>query len=359
MQARFLLILPAVLLLLTANVQAEDGSWVDRIDFSGDVRLRYEFIDEELESERNRARFRTRFGFTADVQDDVKVVLRLATGGDNPVSTNQTVDGAFTRKTIGLDLAYVDWKINDSLSINVGKIKNPLFRTGRSPLIWDSDLNPEGLAVKFSHGNLFATVGGFAAEERSSADDSILYVAQGGAEFPLGDAAKLTVGAGYFTFTNTIGNEPFFDGNPRGNTVDLDGNYVYDYENTEVFARFDTQMAGWPFLVYAHYTNNSGASTQDTGYSFGALLGSAKDKGETEVLWFYQDLEADAVIATFTDSNFGGGGTDANGHVLRVKYGLSKKISLGGTLFVNDKDRAQSDGVDYTRLQIDLEFKFD
>ncbi len=75
MKARSILLLPAVGLLAAANVQAEEGSWVDRIDFKGDIRLRYELIDEEFEAERNRMRFRTRFGFTANVQEDVKVVL--------------------------------------------------------------------------------------------------------------------------------------------------------------------------------------------------------------------------------------------------------------------------------------------
>lgn len=359
MKAKSILLLPAVLLLAAANVQAEEGSWVDSIDFSGDIRLRYELIDEEFEIERNRTRFRTRFGFTADVQENVKVVLRLATGGSSPVSTNQTLDGGFTRKDIGLDLAYVDWRVNDSLTINAGKMKNPLFKAGKSPLVWDSDLNPEGIAAKISSGNLFATLGAFSAEERSAADDSLLFAAQAGMKFPLGDAVYLTAGVGYFAYTETIGNAPFFDGNPRGNSVDLNGDLIYDYKNTEVFAQLNTELAGWPFMVYAHFTKNSEANAEDSGYSVGAQLGSAKDKGDTQILWFYQDLEADAVVATFTDSNFGGGGTDADGHVLKAKYGLSKKIFLGGSLFLNERDRVQGNGVDYTRVQIDLEFKFD
>jgi hypothetical protein len=239
------LLTSAMFLVLAQPVVAAEESWTDRITFNGDVRFRFESIDEDTEVERERNRFRARFGFTAKVQDDFKVVIQLASGGDNPVSTNQSIDGGFSRKDIGLDLAYVDWKINDAFTLNAGKIKNPFFKAGKVPLIWDSDLNPEGLAAKFSSGMFFGTAGFFTVEERSSSDDSLLYAVQGGVKFPLTKNLKLTAGAGYFTYTNTIGNEPFFDGNPRGNSVDADGNYVYDYENTEVFAQLDTSVADW------------------------------------------------------------------------------------------------------------------
>ena len=168
--------------------------WTDRISLKGDVRLRYESFDVEGEEDRNRMRFRARFGLAADVKEDVKVVLQLATGGSNPVSTNQSFDGGFSRKDIGVDLAYVDWKIRDGVNLYAGKMKNPLFKPGSVPLVWDSDLNPEGFAVKYAYGGLFATAGGFVAEERSSADDSLLYTLQAGYKFSMGDTTTLTAG---------------------------------------------------------------------------------------------------------------------------------------------------------------------
>lgn len=65
------------------------------------------------------------------------------------------------------------------------------------------------------------------------------------------------------------------------------------------------------------------------------------------------------MIGTFNDSDFGGGGTDSNGHMLRTKYAVNKKIFLGGTLFINEIDRFQGTEHDYSRLQLDVEFKFD
>ncbi len=351
------ILVSAALVLSAAPANAEESSWVDRIDFKGDVRLRYEAIDEEFEANRDRMRFRARFGFTAAVSDDVKVVLQLASGGDNPVSTNQTIDDGFSTKDIGLDLAYVDWSVNDSLTVNAGKMKNPLFKAGGVPLIWDGDLNPEGFAAKFSSGMFFGTVAGFSVEERSSTDDSLLYAAQAGLKFPIGES-KLTAGIGYFAYTDTIGNAPFYNGRAKGNTVDLNGDYVFDYKNTEVFAQFDSKLGDWPLRVFAHFTQNSEVSIEDTALAYGAKIGSAKTQGGMEFTWMYQDIEADAVIGTFNDSDFAGGGTDSDGHILKAKYGFSKKVALGGTFFFNNKDRFQGTEHDYNRIQIDLEFKF-
>src|SRR5262245_55744703 len=55
------------------------------VRLSGDLRYRHEAINEEGSTERERQRIRARFGVTADVTDEVRVGLTLATGGDDPV----------------------------------------------------------------------------------------------------------------------------------------------------------------------------------------------------------------------------------------------------------------------------------
>jgi len=361
----FALLATCLPLLLATTASADEENWADRIAFKGDVRLRYETIDLDGVADVERMRFRTRFGFSAKVNDDVNFVLRLATGGSDPVSTNQTFDDGFSAKDIGIDQAYVDWKITDELNFLGGKMKNPLFRAGGVPLVWDSDLNPEGLALTYKSGKFFGTVGGFSVEERSAGDDSLLYAAQAGMKFPIGNKTGITAGVGYFAYTNTIGNLPFYNARPKGNTVDLLGttlplgSYVYAYKNTEVFAQLDTKIGEWPFTVYAHATRNGEVSVEDTGYAFGMTLGAAKSDGDMEFNYVYADIEADSVIGTFSDSDFGGGGTDSDGHVLNVKYAISKKIALGGTLLINKVGGFQATERDYSRVQLDIEFKFD
>ncbi len=345
-------------LMVSAAAGAEPDSWIEQLDFKGDFRLRYEYIDEQAEPERERMRFRGRFGFATDFSDDVKFVMRLATGRGNPVSTNQSFENGFSLADIRLNLAFVDWKVSDGVSFYGGKMNNPLFKAGGVPLIWDSDFTPEGLALKAESGMLFGTIGGFLIDKRSGADDSFLYAVQVGLRLPLGENNKLTLGAGYFAFTNTIGNKPFYKDRPKGNTVDVDGNYVYEYKDVEVFAQFDSEIGGWLLQLFAHYARNTAVPVQDTAFAFGARLGSAREKGQMQFGWAYLDTEADAVIGTFTDSDFGSGSTDSLGHMLVAKYGISDKLFVGGTFFINKVDRFQGAEHEYNRVQIDLEVKF-
>ncbi len=350
-------LLLAVFVPFASNAQ-EESDWTDRLSFKGDLRLRYEGIDEDGEESRARGRYRARLAIAADVHPNVKVVMEFASGADNPTSRNVTFDGGFTTKDFGLDLAYVEWAANDNLTIYGGKMKNPLYRAGGAPLIWDGDLNPEGIAAKFSKGAFFGTAASFSVEERSSNSDSLLMAVQVGGKFELGDNLKLTAGVGYLGYSNTIGNEPFYNGKSKGNSVDIDGNYIYEYKNTEFFAQLDTKVGDWPLSFYAQWVNNSEADEEDSGYAVGAKIGSAKAKGDMEFSWTYQDIEADAVIGTFNDSDFGGGGTDATGHLLKGKYAVSKSISLAGTYFINEIDRFQGTEHDFNRFQLDVQFSF-
>jgi len=349
--------------LLPAQSFAQD-SWVDRLSFKGDFRPRLEYIDRDETSispavdERKRGRFRVRFGMTAEVNETVDFVFELATGGENPVSTNQSFDGGFTRKDIGLNLAYVNWQPIEDLSVQIGKVKNPWHRPGSHHLIWDSDLNPEGLFVQYEKGGFFGSFGGFGVEERSDTDDTLLYTLQGGYEFDLSENTSLTAGLGYYGYSNMIGNSPFWLGVPFGNTVDAAGNFVYDYKTVQVFAEFVMKLGDMPLSFFVDYAQNTEAPEFDTGYAFGGKIGKASQPGDWEGSIAYQDLERDAVVALYTDSDFGGGGTDATGYTLKGKYSLSKNWTIGGTLFINEIEENQGNPTDYTRFQFDFEFKF-
>lgn len=355
--------LVCLIVLFSLPAVADDSNtaptWVDRVAFKGDLRLRHETIDIQDIETRRRLRFRTRFGFTADVSDNVDFILRIASGGDDPVSTNQNFGDGFTTKDLGIDQAYINWAALDGLNIYAGKMKNPLFMAGKVPLVWDSDLNPEGIAASYKAGIFFANAGGFTVQERAIGDDSFLYAGQVGVKLAVGESAKLTAGVGHFAYTNTVGNRPFYNARPKGNSVDADINYLYDYKTSEVFAQLDTRLFDMPFQVFGTFVQNGEVSEQDTGYSFGVNLGAAKKRGEQQFYWMYQDIEADAVIATFNDSDFGGGGTDSNGHLLRYRYMLRDKVALAGTLMINQIGaNLLGEERDYNRLQLDVEFLF-
>jgi hypothetical protein len=123
-----------------------------RFRFVGDVRLRGEDLFQDCPTciTRNRARLRLRFGVDGKLNEDFTGGFVLASGslGDSN-STNETLTNFFTRKTIGIDLAYVTYHpiAHNWLSLTGGKFA---FTWQRTSMTFDPDLNPEGFNEKFS-----------------------------------------------------------------------------------------------------------------------------------------------------------------------------------------------------------------
>lgn len=353
-------------------VQTE--SWPDRIHLDGDFRYRYESIDAEGSSTRRRHRIRARTNITAQVAENIDVGFGLATGGDDPVSTNQTLGGGSSSKSIALNLAYVDWEATDGLHLLAGKFKNPLTKAGGQALLWDGDWTPEGLALKYSRERYFVNAfGSFLESDSGSSNDSFAWGSQFGAVVTIGDV-KLMGGVAYYsidaagkstTFGDASDPDDFFGntaieagGLACGTTPGTDCVYVYDYTLTELFAEASFELGSWPVTVFGDYVSNSDASDDDTGWTLGAKFGQAKDRGQMQFSYYYADKEADAMLGLVTDSDFGGGGTGSKGHWLQINYGVSKNWAIGAQYFINEVDLAAGSKRDYDRLMIDMQWNW-
>jgi hypothetical protein len=328
------------------------------VRFSGDLRYRHESINEEAEAERHRQRIRARFGVTADVAENVRLGLQLASGGDDPISANQSLDTGFNRKSIGIDRAFFSWAATDELTFTGGKFANPFFRPGGHHLIYDNDLNPEGLAVRYARGDWFANYAGLWVEERGAADDSIMLGGQFGYRHSLDNGMRITAGASYYDYLETQGRTPFWDGEPVGNRVDAMGNYLNDFNIAQLFAELNLEAGERPLTVFADYVRNTEADVADTGFAIGASLGEVAGPRTWRIGYAYQDLEADAVVATFTDSDFAGGGTDGKGHVIDFGYGFRDRLVFGLRYFLNERGADVGNEHDYNRLQADVIFNY-
>ena len=157
-----------------SKTESTSSSWPDRIKFSGDFRYREEYIDQENKETRNRNRIRLRLAAKAQVNDRLDMNFRLATGVDDPASGNQTLDGGFNTKDFGLDRAYFNYKMTDALTLTAGKMKNPAYKAGKNQVIWDNDVNPEGVAIQLDSNGWKGNVVGYAIEEFSSSDDILM-----------------------------------------------------------------------------------------------------------------------------------------------------------------------------------------
>ncbi|MBN1212530.1 MAG: putative porin, partial [candidate division Zixibacteria bacterium] len=218
---RILLIILTGLTLLSPLTNA--GEWWESVKVKGDLRYRHEMIDTENKDAYHRHRLRARLAVEGQVSATTKVGIQLATGLDDPVSTNQTLTGSFSSKSVVLDMAYFDYKPTalPELKITAGKFHNPFFKPGSSELIWDSDFNPEGGVATFSKDfediTLTLIGSGLWIEERSSNDDSWMGAGQGVFRYNINDKkSSITLGAGFFNYVNTVGFAPFYDGKDKG-----------------------------------------------------------------------------------------------------------------------------------------------
>jgi len=356
--------------------------------WKGDLRYRNETIEQEYARDRNRDRIRVRTGFTAKVNDTITTEVGLATSeGGDPRSSNQTLTGENTRKAIELDVANVTWQPHADWKITAGKMKYPWVRPGQS-VLFDGDVNPEGLAVNFGHGMFFASAFYNLLEERGGSftgptADSNLAGGQVGLRGAFGSASKWTLGAGYFDFNAVKGRNPFYNGSSNGNTtattaalcsVGVSPCLRYDFTQTELFGEFATALGRLPLSAHADWFKNDDADNGlDTAYSVGVLLGKAGDPGTWELGYVYQHIEKDALYAQYIDSDFGGGNTDAEGSIIKGAYAFAKNWTLNLTYFLNKTNidvattlsgvpglasATQIRDRDYKRLQVDLNWKY-
>lgn len=363
--------LGAASLMIAYNLKASP------LTLGGDFRLRYEHIDVEgADRNRDRARIRLRVGLNAELTDTVDVGAVLATGSEDPVSTNQTLNSTFTTKDIRLDQAYASWKPTDGLKMMGGKIKNPWYNPGKyykSELIWDGDLRPEGIEVTYDTGPFFVNGAFFIVEESSSQSNIHLYGGQVGyeGEFGFGD---VLIGTGIhrydsvkgrnvndFTYLEDEGGDSF------GNKLDANGDFVSGFTPWNIFAGISFDALSLPAKLYGEYVINTDAEPlvengvevagkEDTGWIAGIKLGKKKEPGSWDARFSWRNLEADAVFGAFTDSDFNGGGTGGKGLEFNAGYQITKGLAAAFTYFL-DKDNT-GDERDFDRIQADLKYKF-
>ena len=334
-------------------------SWTEGLVLDGDLRYRHETINDDAVSVRHRHRMRARANATATLNEDMEVGFGLSTGGIANDSGNQSFDEGFSRKSVGVDRAYFDWALSETLTLVGGKMSNPFFRPGGYHLLYDGDLRPEGLALRVSSGSFFANASAFWAEERGSDPDTMWYGLQAGYRGSPAPGVSLTAGASVHELSHAQGRAPVFTPrNGQGNQLDANGNYLYGFSQVEVFGELTIDLAGNPLRMYVDYVTNTAAEAFSDGLALGVDYRRATDTGTWNVAWIYQDLGANAVVGAFTDSDFAGGTSDGAGHTIRAGYAFPRGWNLGLRYILGDRGEAAGNLRDYDRLQADIVFNY-
>jgi hypothetical protein len=350
------------------------SDWTSRVKLSGDVRFRQEFRDSNTkDSEKNRTRIRARIGVAAKVNDEVDVGFRLVTAGGT-TSTNQTLEGGFGGKDIYIDRAFIKWspQFIGGTSLIAGKMKQPWFSVSNN--IWDSDVNPEGLAItykrKFGALKLAATGGYFLLsnyDKGSFSDDMNMYHAGISAGMKFNDIAKATLGFNSYLYNGTtIKNylncetgKTCPDGIQGFAGDNVNGDADADFKLYEVAVKIDIDTGLLPVKLYGNYVINAAngiKSSEDSAWLVGI---KTKFKG-FKLSYDYRDTQLNAVPDTFNDSDFNAGATAARGSVIKLGYTISKNFSTSLAYLIADEytDNNEGTGANRDTFQIDLKAKF-
>ena len=337
-------------------------AWAAKTQFKGDVRVRQETvkIDGQTNSQdKDRQRIRARLGAYTEINPQVSTGIRIATGSSNDArSTNQDLDGYFVKKDLWLDQGYIDYHPTAIKNLHVigGKMSQPWVSMG--DIIWDADINPEGLAATYSYPvsknlELFGSAGNYTLKDNIDGDgtqfknDLRLNAGQLGARFAPIDTLKVTLGGSVYQYQN----------DKDSAALSVNGNNTNRFRLLEGFGQVDIGGLAVPLSVYGQYVvNNATDSDEDTGWLTGV---------KTKVFGFgldynYRDTQRNAVVGAFTDSDFANGTTGSRGHKLKVSYDIDKNFAVGATYFLTKADYAiatQKDA-DANTLQLDVEAKF-
>ncbi|MDZ7784969.1 MAG: putative porin [Halioglobus sp.] len=329
----------------------------ERISWAGDFRYRAERIDEQGVNERDRNRIRARAALTARTSDSIEVGLGLASGGDSPISTNQTLGGNSSTKDLRLDLAYLQWSGLANTELTGGKFRNPFYRVQGSGLIWDSDVRPEGIGLAWDSGPFFATASYSFLESDSRAGDDAIWGLQLGARVSPRPALRLETAIKYLDIP-AKGRVAFDPGEPDffGNSsMVVDGRQVYaiDYKLLNASLNLEFALREFPVSLFADFVTNEDARELDTGYLAGLVLGPLQPAGKWRLRYQYQDLEADATFGLLADATFAGGGTDGRGHKFVARYDIDDRWYVAATYFDNQRGVDLGDDTDYRHFIFD------
>jgi polyhydroxyalkanoate synthesis regulator phasin len=339
--------------------------WIKNTKFKGDARLRFEQKVKNDDETSRRGRVRARWGFETQVNPQLKVGLRIASGSSDQTSTNQSFKDSFSTKALMLDKAYATYSpiAFPGMSITGGKMSNPFYKTD---LVWDGDITPEGVAVCYkAKEGLFVNTGFFPMNEAKHGKDALyLLGAQVGFNGKIADK-KFNAGVAYYFYENLKGQDPDVvspAADPPGNTL-VGGNYAYDYTLLDFnvdFTPFEIPAGNFsmPVKFKANYVVNTASDVQEeSGYLLGFDIGKASKKGSWKFGYNYRNVGADCVPAFINDSDMNGGGTDLKGHKVGFAYALNDNSTLGVTYLMGESLEKNTSS-DLNTLQVDYIVKF-
>jgi len=304
---------------------------------SGDFRVRYERTTEgngTTSFDREVVRFR--IGMTYAPRADVTVRARLVSGDpDDPNSTDVTLSSFVNDLAVSLDVASVEVNRPRWAAFG-GKFINPLQYT---ELVWDGDVNPQGVAARVMLGDKASVTGTltaiyFIVAQQAGDSTSDMAGGQLTVSAPAGPEWKVAGSAAYYDYRlRSLAGAG--SGDIRGNRLVTGGGaYLSDFDLLDLLVTVDYTGLGerYPLRLVGDYVRNSGANDLNTGWGVDAYLGRSSRPGDLRYRYGYGMTETDAVLAAFSHDNTTLG-TNYEIHTLSVDAVPIANVFLNATYY--------------------------
>lgn len=338
--------------------------------WSGDLRLRADNENNDGNDARLSEKFRLRLDVKVPIDEKLRAELRLM-AGQNARSGNQTMgdssDPGFTRRYIGLDLAYAEWSPLSFFKLVGGRIPQVHERPGGSQLILDEDISLEGGAILIEQPlgeswKLFGNTGSVLVRENyedkvyfEDQTDNALNWAQVGIAYKT-DRTQIRLGGGFFNYVAFQGTK-FSDlstgATAKGNSEKPTGTIKDSFIPREVFVDGSFKTGEWDWGPFVEYLIND--ETNDPNRAWWVGFNWARGPWDGQLA--YRETATDVVPALFTWDDFAAGNVDSRGVVLNVRWKFAKNMNVKLTEFFN-RLRYSSDNAQYIRTHLDLSMSF-
>jgi len=390
------------------------SKYLDEGKLYGDIRVRQEWRSANEYGgndsvDRSRQRYKITLGFKTKISDNWFTDIALAMGSKGR-SDNATLGGggyAEAKEELFVKRAMLGWKPTDWLTLQAGRIKNPLYT---KPMVWDKDLTWDGASwktkYKMSKQTTISTTGGVNTmqgddtQSREGTDKDSQYQLSGQVigkhlfDKKSGPSAK--VGLTYTMYTNDDDGGVAFDPTAEGNTAQT---YINDLSLIEIPADYKMMVKnGLGMTVFGDYAynidgsdrrdawinsgagGNEGGSDNDSAFLVGIGFGSYKDfkaldkgkqkKGDWKGNLWYQEVGTYSVDPNHVDSDIFDSKVNLKGIAFKGQYMIEDNVKFNIAYAhgeIDDKSVGCTPGVagdtkmcidDMDLIQLDVTYKF-
>jgi hypothetical protein len=353
---------------ITSKINAQDNE--KKLNFFGDVRFRAELdrdsdkTDGTTRDDRDRLRYRLRFGFKYTLNEYFEFGGRIRTGNSlNQQSPHVTIGKEFESDDFSIDKAYITGKTKHGIWVWAGKNSMPFWR--QNGLLWNDDVNPEGISsggkFNFSNNSSIEPIFGYFIAGHSGknfSDDSSISIIQ----------LKLNRNVGQNSLVLSSG---IIYGSNIPDTPDDTSSFFINYNIWATSFQYNFKKLGLKLgLDYIenlkNYDNNENIANvykDQTSAYIGSLTYTIK---KFQFGLYYAHIEKFAVIDFFAQDDWVRWGnnnftrsSNFSGQEIRIIYNINTQFNtVLRTYFVEGIKTTGSNLETGTRIRLDFNMKF-